>query len=563
MENMDKKTILAFVLIGVIIMGWSVMMDKMGGSKNRRTPAAPPSASQTSPDSGKGSTAPAESKAVIQRAVSFSRATVPSAVIPADTLDIETSLYSGRLSTASGGTVVGWKLKHFLKTENQPVELIADSTVGNLAIQFDPSIDLSSVSFDVVSDSQWTDKKINRRKIRMAKEFPSFGRVEKEFLFQDGDYRIPLQVRFYPKTNVSAREYYQIQWEGGLEPSEKNIKDDNLYTLAVASQAGELLKTKSESTGLREGKTQWAAVCTKYFLAAILTDGFEAKGVDLRVQKTQIQTEQGPKPWKRFSAYLNIPLESGKPTVQSFIVYLGPRDYRILKSQGVGLEKVMDLGWPVIRPFSIASLYIMEFLHKIVGNYGWVIIIFSILIKVVLYPLTKKSTDSMRKMQELQPKLKALQEKHKGDPQRLNAETMKMYKTQGVNPMGGCLPMILQMPILFALFNVFRTTIMFRQAGFLGLIKDLSGPDHIIPLSAGSGINLLPILMAVTMLIQQKMTVTDPKQKMTSYFMSIFMIYIFYNLSAGLNLYYLMFNLMSIAQEKLIKRKPSAQLETG
>jgi YidC/Oxa1 family membrane protein insertase len=153
-------------------------------------------------------------------------------------------------------------------------------------------------------------------------------------------------------------------------------------------------------------------------------------------------------------------------------------------------------------------------------------------------------------------KLKALQEKYKGEPQKINAETMKLYKTHGINPMGGCLPMVLQMPILFALFNLFRITIMFRQAGFLGIIKDLSRPDHIIPIGGTVGFNLLPVLMGVTMFIQQKKTVTDPKQKFMSYFMSIFMIYIFYNLSAGLNLYYFMFNILTIAQDMIIKKHP-------
>ena len=266
-----------------------------------------------------------------------------------------------------------------------------------------------------------------------------------------------------------------------------------------------------------------------------------------------------PTIWKQFSSYLSVPLETGKPTIQDFKIYIGPLDYSILKSQNVHLEKVMSFGWSFIQPFSIAFLYALQFLYRIVQNYGWAIVIFSILIKVALYPLTKKSYDSMKQMQQLQPKLKALQEKYKGEPQKLNAETMKLYKTHGINPMSGCLPLIIQMPILFALFNVFRTTIMFRQADFLGVIKDLSRPDHIIPMGQSISINVLPILMGITMFIQQKKTVTDPKQKFMSYFMSIFMIYIFYNLSAGLNLYYFMFNILTIAQELIIKKQPTQE----
>ena len=231
---------------------------------------------------------------------------------------------------------------------------------------------------------------------------------------------------------------------------------------------------------------------------------------------------------------------------------MGPMDYETLKAMDVKLDRLMNFGMPLIKVFSIPFYYALQALHKVVGNYGWAIIIFAIVIKVILYPLTRKSFKSMKAMQALQPKIQALQEKYKGDPQKLNQETMKLYKEEGVNPMGGCLPMLLQMPILIALFNLFRTTIMLRQAPFL-MIKDLSAPDALIPLAGG--INILPILMGVTMIIQQKMTVTDPKQKMMAYMMPIMFLFFFYRVSAGLNLYYLIFNLVTIAQEMIVKKK--------
>jgi YidC/Oxa1 family membrane protein insertase len=260
-------------------------------------------------------------------------------------------------------------------------------------------------------------------------------------------------------------------------------------------------------------------------------------------------------------ASLSIPFSKSQYDTSRLLLYFGPVDYHLLKAHNVALEKNMNFGWTIIRPFSIAFMYTLEFLHKIVGNYGWAIIIFAILIKVLMNPLTKKSMDSMKKMQALQPKIEVLREKYKNDPQKLNAETMKLYKTQGINPLGGCLPVVLQMPILFALFNLFRMTIMLRQAPFLGIIKDLSAPDRIIPIGQ-SAINVLPILMSISMITQQRLTVQDPKQKFTTYFMSVFMIYIFYNLSAGLNLYYFIFNVLQIAQELYIRnKKPKAIVE--
>jgi YidC/Oxa1 family membrane protein insertase len=475
---------------------------------------------------------------------------------PADTISVETNLYQGRISNTGGGTIISWKLKKFMTIDNKWIELVPDSAKGNLNISFDPSIDVSSILFKLELDSQWTEKGSNHRKIRFSNEFIGFGLLKKEFIFENDNYDVQIKVSFLFENQAAIRTSYQLQWLGGLSPTEKNLKEETSYSEAMALQGSELLKTKSENTGLREGITHWASVQTKYFLMALIPKGFEARGAELKTEKIQIFTQSGLISWKRFGVGISAPLETGKTLNHEFLVYLGPLDYQLLRAHDVQLEKVMNFGWSFIRPFSIAFMYTLQILYKIVKNYGWAIVIFSILIKIILYPLTKKSYDSMRQMQELQPKLKALQEKYKSEPQKLNAETMKLYKTHGINPMGGCLPMLLQMPILFALFNLFRTTILFRQAGFLGIIKDLSGPDHIIPIGGTSGFNLLPVLMGVTMFIQQKKTVTDPKQKFMSYFMSIFMIYIFYNLSAGLNLYYFMFNILTIAQDIIIKKNP-------
>jgi YidC/Oxa1 family membrane protein insertase len=566
---MDKKTIIAFVLIGVIIFLWPIYMDKIAGKKNTsKEQTLKQQSSQNHQTEGPSqSVQTAAPSAVFQKAQNqpsvFPGKKKIQVHVPADTLMVETNLYQGKISNAGGGTIVGWKLKKYFMQNKQWVELIPDSANGNLSVAFDPSLDVSQTVFDVVLDSQWVEKNVSYRKICYARDFASYGRLEKEFIFADNDYDIHLQVRFALTGQTAVRSTYLLQWMSGLSPTEKDLKEEISFSEAVALQGGELLKTKSDNTGLREGSTRWVSVRTKYFLTALIPKGFEGRGAELRTEKTWIETPSGSAGWKRFGVAISAPLETGSGTAQDFLIYVGPMDYQLLKLHGVQLEKALSLGWSLIQPFSIAFMYSLQFLFKIVKNYGWAIVIFSILIKVLLYPLTKKSYDSMKQMQELQPKLKALQEKYKSEPQKLNAETMKLYKAHGINPMSGCLPLILQMPILFALFNLFRTTIMFRQAGFLGIIKDLSRPDHIIPIGNSVAINLLPILMGITMFIQQKKTVTDPKQKFMSYFMSFFMIYIFYNLSAGLNLYYFMFNILTIAQDTIIKKHPVQEAQSA
>jgi YidC/Oxa1 family membrane protein insertase len=204
-------------------------------------------------------------------------------------------------------------------------------------------------------------------------------------------------------------------------------------------------------------------------------------------------------------------------------------------------------------------LWLLKFFHQWFSNYGVVIILFSVIVKIVVFPLTKKSHQSSKEMQALQPEIARLKEKHKNNPQKLNQATMNLYKEHGVNPLGGCLPLLIQMPLLVSLFQVFRSTIELRGAYFFGWITDLSAPDVIfrLPLSIplyGDGFAVLPIIMGITMFIQQKMMPTQAsgQQKLMSYFMTGFFVLLFNGFPSGLNLYYTLFNVLTILQQKYL-----------
>ncbi|MBU1983209.1 membrane protein insertase YidC, partial [bacterium] len=187
-----------------------------------------------------------------------------------------------------------------------------------------------------------------------------------------------------------------------------------------------------------------------------------------------------------------------------------------------------------------------------------VIIIFSVLVKVILWPLTRKSQISMKKMSALQPEIKELRETHKKNPQAMNQAMMKLYKERGVNPVSGCIPLLFQMPILYALFIVFSSTIEFRQSPFILWITDLSLPDVIfhLPFSIplyGSGVAVLPLVMGVTQFFMSKRQVTDPNQKLMVYIMPVFMTLIFNMFPSGLTLYYTLFNVLAMVEQRLIK----------
>ena len=546
---MEKNTILALIIIGLVLLLWPVYMKKIAGVKELPQKQVVESEVQKTDDLNtkedqKLSSKPAETVPLSIRSDHGVDYFTREAKNP-DTVVVETDLFRGKLSSAGGGTIVSWKLKKYNGNEGEWVELVPDSGFGNLGIIL--GMDLSHTVFDVEFDTLGAKKTY-----RFVHEFKDGGRIEKAFFIQNGTYSVDLEVRLISLYRSAYGEGYTVQWASGLSPTEKNIKDDEQFYQAYALQGGEILKTKEKSTDLKQGVTDWVAIRTKYFIVAIIPR--EPKGQAAKLEgkgKTMIPYGQDLRvEWKKLTAQLVMPLENTPDQAGQFSLYLGPMDYPQLKALGAQVEKTMNFGMAIIRPFSIAFYYTLQFLYTIVHNYGWAIVIFSILIKIVLHPLTRKSFQSMRAMQELQPKVEALREKYKNDTQRMNQETMKLYKQHGVNPMGGCLPVLLQMPVLFALFNLFRTTIMLRQASFLGLIKDLSAPDGMI----GGKIHVLPILMGITMVIQQKQSTQNPQQKAMAYFMPIFMVFIFYRLSAGLNLYYLMFNILTIAHELIIKK---------
>jgi YidC/Oxa1 family membrane protein insertase len=261
---------------------------------------------------------------------------------------------------------------------------------------------------------------------------------------------------------------------------------------------------------------------------------------------------------------LPIPLYSmgmgfNKNQTSSISLYLGPLEYDTVRKVNIGLPSIMNFGFSLIRPISLGVLWLLKFFHQWFSNYGVVLILFSVIVKIVVFPLTKKSHQSSKEMQALQPEIALLKEKHKNNPQKLNQATMNLYKEHGVNPLGGCLPLLIQMPLLVSLFQVFRSTIELRGAYFFGWITDLSAPDVIfrLPLSIplyGDGFAVLPIIMGITMFIQQKMMPTQAsgQQKFMSYFMTGFFVLLFNGFPSGLNLYYTLFNVLTILQQKYL-----------
>jgi YidC/Oxa1 family membrane protein insertase len=394
--------------------------------------------------------------------------------------------------------------------------------------------------------------------------------IVKKFIFYGNKYSFNSEIDLVNMTNLISNNSYDLVWNNGLRFVEENSVDEANYSDASVYYGGEQVVVDASSVGEKvtkdfNGRIDWVAVRNKYFASIIApkdpnaVNGAYIEGNRESIGKTGVKED--------YTVRINVPFKNTDFEKSRFTVYIGPVDYDRLKAYGDKFTAIVDFGSFfglkfIVRPIAeYVLLPLFNFLHTFIPNYGFVIVVFSLIIKFVLYPLTKKSYQSMKKMQLLQPKIAEIKEKYKEDPQKLNKETMKLYQTYGVNPAGGCLPLVLQMPIFIALWGLFKTAIELRQQPFILWIKDLSTPDVIaqlpfkLPLFGFDQISGLALLMGITTFIQQKMTVKDPKQAGLVYIMPIFLTIMFMSFPSGLNLYYFLFNLFSIAQQYYINHK--------
>jgi YidC/Oxa1 family membrane protein insertase len=389
--------------------------------------------------------------------------------------------------------------------------------------------------------------------------------IRRNFKLFGNNYRSKVEIEIENLGNELSGTDYDFQWTNGLAFVEKNAVDEANYSDAVVYSGEEHVKIDASSVDEVEkkdfnGSVDWIGIKSKYFGIIICPEDDLSDGGAFVEGRKIDQKELGPKEF--YTAGYRVPLKHTNYQKNVFDLYMGPLDYDILKSYNKHYDVLFDFGSFMgmsflIRPISeYILLPLFKFLHLFIPNYGFVIIVFSLIIKIALYPLTQKSFKSMKKMQQLQPKIAELKEKYKDEQQRVSQETMKLYSTYGINPAGGCLPMLLQMPILVALWSLFNVAIELRNQPFLFWIDNLSAPDVILRLPAGfpliSHLSGLALLMGITMFLQQKMTMKDPSQKALVYMMPVMLTIMFMNLPAGVNLYYFMFNLLSIIQQYYI-----------
>ena len=302
-----------------------------------------------------------------------------------------------------------------------------------------------------------------------------------------------------------------------------------------------------------DGAVGWVAAKNRYFVQILAPEeGGQDAEVYGRRENAEAKSLDAVSAAIRFDP-VNLNADATLP--RNMIYYVGPKEYDVLIDYGYHFVEVMEFGF--FSPISKFLLWVLNFIHDAIWphNYGIAIILLTIIIRVLFWPITHKGTESMRRMQEIQPKIKELREKIK-DPQKQQQALMALYKEHKINPLGGCLPMLVQIPVFFALFVVLRSAIELRYASFLW-ISDLSEPENLFADVLPIGINILPIIMAATMVWQQKLTPTtgDPRQAKMMQFMPVMMLFLFYNFASGLVLYWTTNQCLMIVQQVVYKRR--------
>ena len=535
---MEKRIILFLVLSMAIIVLYPYLMEKMGIAK-RPVPAT------SAPAAKKKDTEPAPPVQVTVAPV----ATKPAAALAGERdqeVTVETDLVKVVLSNR-GGVIKQWELKRFLNTDPKnpkPIRLVPTGDKGVAPI---PPLTVE------VPDAKLQERLarglyvVSGKDLNLSAAQPtgeigfsyrdpdSGAQVTKRLTFRHDSYLVDLTVE---TAGVSSSTTLSLGTNFGIHEWQEGFVG---YMGPTTDIAGRLEHDIPDKEDLRAGQVKWVALQDKYFLAvAIPADA---------VTHIAVIRKEGE---RLASVGLRTPAAVGA-AVSQYRLYVGPKEYDTLAALKVELEETIDFGWfikgswSIVRGVAKPLFFTMKSLYGLFHNYGVVIIVLTIGIKLLLAPLAYKSYKSMKDMAAVQPEMVALQKKYADDRERLNKELIKFYKEKKVNPVGGCMPMFIQMPIFVALFNILYMTIELRQAPFLLWVKDLSVQDPYY---------VLPVLMGVTMFIQQKIqpTTMDPKQAQIMLLLPFFLTFLFVTFPAGLVLYWLTNNVLTITQQVVTDR---------
>lgn len=539
---MERRVIVFLLFSLAIIFGYEYLLKELGLVPPPATPV------ESTPVPEAGGQVEHRPAAVPGPTIGGGEPSRPSPAVPGaetglaaeQTVEVETVLYRARF-TSRGAVLTSWELKRYRTAvdEDRPVQLVKQEAkfAGPLTVDSEDasaSARWRDVLYRVERDFTTLDAAHPTGHLTFSYHDSETGKdLEKRLTFHANSYLVDIEVVTRGVQGLISvglgTNFGIVEWGEGF-----------IGLIGSASLVdGKVEKDTPETEAERKGAVQWAALQDKYFLSVLIPQ--QASSVVAKKEGEKLVSMQVRMP----------PQEGGRPL--ALRLYAGPKEYDTLRSLQIGLEDTIDFGWFIFGSWGVVKavakpiFYVLRFLNDFTHNYGVTIILLTVAIKMLFVPLQYKSYKSMKQMQVIQPKVLALQEKYKDDRDRLNKELIKLYRDHKVNPVGGCLPMVLQMPVFVALFNILYMTIDLRQAPFALWITDLSVQDPYY---------VLPIIMGVTMVVQQKITPTtmDPTQAKIMLVLPAFMTFLFINFPAGLVLYWLTNNTLTILQQLVTDR---------
>lgn len=496
-------------------------------------------------------------------------------------ITVDTPLYSA-VFTNRGAGPSSFTLKEYVNWAGAPIQMIRDTTYSAYNLGF-----LSTENYNIETQQILFEQELalstlsvgegESKSVSYRLPLENGGALRYTYTFFSDEYEIDLRIEYIGIQDYILGRTVDFGWTSPLNFTERDRVQEALATSAYLYAGGELEQLKvsdpDENNGFEElnvsGSVEWVATKTKFF-AQLIQPLIPTEGALLSGQingKVDVATTQ-----HAYGAMVNTDIPSNG--IQDYKLYIGPMKYADMKSYNEHAFDMVEVGYGWLRWFSdpFVRFIVIPFFNIMGGfisNYGVLVIIFAASVKLILSPLTFKSYKSMAAMRELQPLMKEIQEKYKNDPQKQQKATMDLYRKNKVNPLGGCLPMLLQFPILITLWRFFQNSILLRQESFLWA-SDLSAPDFIINLPfgipfLGDQIAGFVILMAISMGLQSKLTggasgggaasgAMAQQMKIMQYLLPFMMLFIFNNFASGLSLYYLIFNVLSILQQLYINK---------
>jgi YidC/Oxa1 family membrane protein insertase len=551
---MDSKALLAIVLSFLLFLVWHFYFGPV---------QTPPQQKQATPTTTQPQTLPSPA--------SLPPAPPPKADLSAQkTWAIGDSLYRMKI-IAQGARESSFQLLKFkeqLKPDSPPMQMIRDTAYLPLDVELISHKDLELYRQHFTSDAP-TEFKIAPgeppQNIPFETEIPGKVRLTKTFTVQADSYAMDLDIQLQ---NLSAEKFsdqmgVSFYFKPYAESAHASYNQSRLTFSTNGSNHDVGPKEIAKPDAIPKPPCDWVGYQNNFFIQAIIP---LAEGGYQIIPSIVTDETQHDQIIRLVLLTDRFDLEPNESTSLKLRLYNGPKEISTLKEAGHNLSAAVDYGWFTFLAKPL--LVVLKWFYSFTGNYGVAIILLTVIIKIIFWPLTQKSYTSMQKMKKVQPKIQQIREKYKDDKEKLNQELMQVYKTYKVNPMGGCVPMVLQIPVFFALYRMLNSAVELRHQPFALWIHDLTAPDRLnlgfsidLPMVGHlDGVPVLTILMGITMFLQQKMTPSqgDPRQEKIMLIMPVMFTFFFINFPAGLVLYWFVNNLLSIAQQYLINRRAGA-----